>query len=52
MSAFGSLGDMAACLVDVRSSPNNGHQAAVLQCPLSQNLTYALQQTNCGGAVL
>ena len=28
---FGSLGDMAGCLVDVRSSPKSGHQAAVLQ---------------------
>ena len=28
---------MAAYLVDVRSSPNNGHQAAVLQCPLRAN---------------
>ena len=28
---------MAACLVDVRFTPNSGHQAAVLQCPLSAN---------------
>jgi hypothetical protein len=27
-------GDVTACFVDVRSSPNNGHQTAVLQCPL------------------